>query len=94
MDSVPPINIIGVYLEPRITPDVAEATKKLLIYKVQKRVELGENYVIVGDMKTAVNPDCKKINPLQTSLFRGTRVHCTCRLTGQNVISAGNFDTI
>ena len=59
LDAVPPLNIIGVYLEPTNTNDVAEATQKVLTDKVQRRVDMGENCVIVGDMNAAIN--CKKI---------------------------------
>ena len=58
METIPPLNIIGVYMEPTSLKEVAKATQKLLIDKVQKRVDIRENCMIVGDTNAA---DCNKL---------------------------------
>ena len=52
-----------------LKPKIAEKTQKVLTDKVQKRVELGENCVIVGYMNAAVNSDCKYITPAARQEF-------------------------
>ena len=34
-----------------------------MIEKVRKRIERGEDFVIMGDINAAVNPDCKRVTP-------------------------------
>ena len=43
LENIPPIKIIGVYLETGQSNDKAEQTDKILIEKVQRRVDVGDN---------------------------------------------------
>ena len=43
LDAVPPINIIGVYLETGQSKENAEQTHTILTEKVKRRVDQGEN---------------------------------------------------
>ena len=63
MKTKPPINIIGVYLETNQSSEKAEKTHKIITEKVQRRVDEGDNCVIMGDMNAAVNPDCNQLTP-------------------------------
>ena len=57
LDAVPPINIIGVYLETGQPAEKAEQTHKILTEIVKRSVDQVENYDIMGDLKAAINPD-------------------------------------
>ena len=46
-------------MEPRLEPEVAEATQKVLTDKVKKRVELCDS----GRYERSNNPDCKNRTP-------------------------------
>ena len=47
-------------MEPTTIQKDAEAMQKVLTDKLQRRVDLGENCIIVGDTNTAVNEDSNK----------------------------------
>ena len=50
-------NILGVYQETDITKEKADEAHKVLNEKVKKKVERGEDCIIVGDMNAGINPD-------------------------------------
>ena len=52
--SIRQINIIGVYMETNQTKAEAENTHKIITETVQRRVDAGENCVIMGDTNAAI----------------------------------------
>ena len=60
--AIPPLNVIGVYLETNTKEDAADAVQKVLVDKVQRCVDRGGNCV-VGHTNAAVNKNTQKKNP-------------------------------
>ena len=81
METIPPINIIGEYLETNQSSDKNEKTHKILTEKVQRRVDAGENSVIMGDMNAAVNPDCRQLKPAARLILTGRTLSLHMSLT-------------
>ena len=61
MESIPPINIIGVYMDTNQTKAKAENTHNIITEKVQSRDIAGEN--CVGDTNAAINRNFNKVTP-------------------------------
>ena len=62
-DAVPPLNVIGVYMEPTSVQKDTETVQKVLTDKVQRCLDYGENCVILGDTNAAVNKDSNQRTP-------------------------------
>ena len=60
LDAIPPLKIIGEYMEPTTLQKDAEESKKELTDEVQRCVDLGENCMMIGDTNAAVNEDSSK----------------------------------